>query len=97
MIVLACMISLSAMAQKETEKVKVFPNPATYVVNVLGLKNSSNSNINITDVYGNTVASHQWEIKNNSVNLPVSALDPGMYVITIRSSEQNIRVKFLKK
>ena len=94
---LALILSFTAMAQEETEKVKVFPNPAIHIVNVLGLVNSPTSHISITDIHGNTVAFHQWEIKNNSVNLPVSKLDPGMYLISIRSSAQNVRVKFLKQ
>jgi len=35
-------------------KIKVFPNPATNVVNVLGLLNSNRAKIVISDSYGNT-------------------------------------------
>ncbi len=79
------------------EKVKVFPNPATHVVNVLGLKNSGKADITITDLYGYTIISVQWEIKNNAVNLPISELEPGIYVISIRSSEENNQIKFYKQ
>lgn len=78
-------------------KVKVFPNPATSVVNVLGLKNTSKANISIMDIYGNIVLSHQWEIRRNAVNIPISTLTSGAYIITIQSKVQLVRTKFYKK
>jgi len=80
-----------------SQKIKVFPNPATTVVNILGLKNSDKANILISDVYGNSVLNHQWRIKNNALNIPISTLDSGIYIITIRSLEQQIQTKFYKK
>lgn len=79
------------------QKIKVFPNPATNVVNVLGLKNSNKAYILISDVYGNAVLNHQWSIKNNALSIPISTLDSGIYSISIRSLEQSIKVKFYKK
>ncbi|WP_291870151.1 T9SS type A sorting domain-containing protein [Maribacter sp.] len=77
--------------------VKVFPNPATNVVNVLGLQNSNTSSITILDTYGNIVLRHIWEIRNNAINIPISSLTPGIYIITIQSKEQQIQTKFYKK
>lgn len=77
--------------------VKVFPNPATNVINVLGLKNDLNAAIRITDTYGNQVIFHQWDIKNNALNIPVFQLASGIYLITIRSEHQNVRTKFFKQ
>ncbi len=78
-------------------KVKVFPNPATNVVNILGLQNSNRAEIQISDAYGNTVLQHHWAIKNNALNIPVTSLDSGIYIVTIRSKEQQIQTKFFKK
>ncbi|MFH6602421.1 T9SS type A sorting domain-containing protein [Maribacter algicola] len=80
----------------KTEKVKVFPNPATNVVNVLGLSNSLKADIIVSDIYGNIVLQHQWQIKNQALNLPISNLEPGIYMISIRSQEQHIKTKFYK-
>lgn len=77
--------------------IKVFPNPATNVVNVLGLQNSNTSNITILDTYGNIVLRHTWEIKNNAINIPISSLTSGIYVITIHSKEQQVQTRFYKK
>ncbi len=79
------------------KKVKVFPNPASNVVNLLGLKNTAKADISIMDIYGNTVLSHSWEIRRNAISIPVSSLDSGVYIITIHSNEQKVHTKFYKQ
>ncbi len=109
-ILLAIFFQLGLYAQLETNfhttsfyttsqepKVKVFPNPATNVVNVLGLKNSPKAVITISDAYGNVLLQHQWEIKNHAINIPVSNLNPGIYTIAIISEEQQVRARFYKQ
>ena len=88
---------IPSVKKKATIKLVVFPNPATNVVNVLGLKNSNKAQIAISDSYGNTHIQHQWAIKNNAVNIPVTSLKRGMYLIVIRSKEQQIQTKFYKQ
>jgi hypothetical protein len=83
--------------QENVEKIIVFPNPATTVVSVLGLQNSSRAEILISDGYGNVVQSYQWEIRNNAINIPVTVLDPGVYMITVNSPEQLVKTKFYKQ
>ncbi len=78
-------------------KIKVFPNPATNVVNILGLKNSLKAEILISDMYGNLLLSHEWEIRNHAVNIPISTLEAGIYMVAIRSQEQNVKTKFYKR
>lgn len=77
--------------------VKVFPNPATNVINILGLKNDQNASIRITDTYGNRVIFHQWDIKRNALNIPVLHLPQGIYLITIQSEHQKVQAKFFKQ
>ena len=91
--------SANEIGKSTTEqiKIKVFPNPATNVVNVLGLQNSNRAAIMISDTYGNTVQEHHWRIKNNAVNIPVTSLDSGIYIITIHSEEQQVQTKFYKQ
>jgi hypothetical protein len=81
----------------QKQKIKVFPNPAMNVVNILGLKNSNRANILISDVYGNVVLSHQWRIKNKAINIPIPNLNSGIYIVSIRSQEQSVQAKFYKK
>jgi len=81
----------------QPKTVKVFPNPANNVVNILGLSNSAKAKISIWDMYGNVVLEHRWEIRNNALNIPIPTLTTGIYVITISSEEQYVRTKFYKK
>ena len=87
----------SRQEQKATKKIKVFPNPATNVVNVLGLINSSRATIIVSDISGNEVLAHQWAIRNNAVSIPVPNLNSGIYVVRIESKEQRVQTKFYKK
>lgn len=87
----------SIKAAEVNTKVKVFPNPATNVVNVLGLKNSLSAQISISDVYGNALLSHQWEIRKHSLNIPITVLPAGTYMITVCSNEENVKAKFYKR
>lgn len=86
--------------QKETvakQKIKVFPNPATNVINILGLVNSTQARIIISDLSGNVVLQHQWAIRHKSLSIPIPTLNSGIYVIRIESKEQQVQTKFYKK
>ena len=88
-------VSSKEMVLKQ-KKIIVFPNPATNVVNILGLKNSSRATIVISDISGNIVLQHQWAIRNNAVSIPIPNLNAGIYVARIDSEEQQIQTKFYK-
>jgi len=78
------------------DKIKIFPNPASNVVNILGLQNSTRAKIVISDISGNTVLQHEWAIRNNAVSIPIPNLNAGIYVVRIESIEQKIQTKFYK-
>lgn len=82
--------------QTNAKKIKVFPNPATNVVHLLGLANSQKAFITISDLYGNTVLQRQWSIRDASLSIPVPNLESGIYVVSVDSPEQKIQVKFYK-
>lgn len=91
--------TLSIPGEKEKvaeQKIKVFPNPATNVVNILGLQNSSKANITISDISGNIMLQHKWAIRNNSLSIPIPNLNAGIYVVRIESDEQKMQTKFYK-
>ncbi|MBM1105949.1 T9SS type A sorting domain-containing protein [Aurantibacter crassamenti] len=96
-------LSFAATAQSEAtptavvQKIKVFPNPASNVVNILGLKNSSRAQIIVSDTYGNAILEHHWAIRNNALNIPITTLRSGIYIVTIQSQEQQVQTKFYKK
>ena len=93
-------VTTERVSQKEklaSPKVKVFPNPATNVINVLGLLNSSAAKITVSDIYGTAVLTHEWEIRNNAINIPIANLEVGIYMISVRSKEQTVQTKFYKQ
>ena len=89
--------SFASQENQTIQKIKVFPNPATNVVNILGLENSTRADIMITDMYGNAILKHQWHITNNAINIPIASLNSGIYLVTIISQEQKVQTKFFKK
>lgn len=92
--------NLEPVSNKEeiaSPKVKVFPNPATRVINILGVLNTAAAQITISDMYGKIVVSHEWEIRKNAINIPIANLEPGIYMITILSKEQQVKTKFYKQ
>jgi hypothetical protein len=96
-IFLTFLFAAQLCAQDVVNEIKVFPNPAINVINILGLKNDTNAAITITDSYGTPVIYHQWDIKRNALNIPVFNLEKGLYLITIRSEHQNVKAKFYKQ
>ncbi len=88
---------ISTSQETEKPKIKVFPNPASHTVNVLGLENSNQATISLTDLSGNTLQEYRWAIQNNAISLPIADLVPGIYRIRIRSGSQEISVKFFKQ
>jgi hypothetical protein len=84
-------------ANQQQVKVKIFPNPAVSVINILGLTDTEKAIIIVTDIYGNTVLRHEWEIRNQALNVSVANLEKGIYGISILSPEQHINTKFYKQ
>ncbi len=82
--------------QTDAKKIKVFPNPATNVVHLLGLVNSQKAFIRISDVYGNVVLQRQWAIRDASLSIPIPNLESGIYVVSVNSPEQKVQLKFYK-
>ena len=102
LIIFYCMTGLAQSNEqvktgRQEIQVKIFPNPATSVINILGLKDTEKASIVVSDIYGNIVLIHEWKIKNHVMNLPVANLEKGMYMITIQSQEQQVNKKFYKQ
>lgn len=101
--VFGCMVQCLAQSNKNKKtdqhvvKVQIFPNPATSVINILGLTDTQKANIIVTDIYGNIVLRHEWEIKYQALNLPIANLEKGMYMLAILSPEQQVNTKFYKQ
>ncbi len=73
--------------------VKVYPNPATDVINIEC--NAINANLSIFDMFGKQVMNTQ--IQNAKTELNISALAPGVYMIRIANNNEFTTVKVVKK
>lgn len=77
--------------------VKLFPNPATDNVTLTFDADLSNSSLKVYDVTGKVVYTTTIESSLNTIVLPVSNLNTGIYTIQINSKEVNHSLKFVKK
>jgi len=83
---------LLSTPENNLEELNIFPNPANNILNVQSATNNFDS-VSITDINGRIINS----LKNWASNqIDISALKPGIYFITIQSSEGKITKKFIK-
>ncbi len=77
---------------KELPTLKVWPNPATDIIQVR-LENTPIKLIKIVDITGRTVL----YTKNDYTQISISHLKPGVYYIQVRSDNYTFSQKFLKQ
>lgn len=73
----------------------VFPNPTTSVLNISNKDNSSIQSISLTDVNGRVVKQSNFE-KITAVQVNISDLETGVYMMKITSSEGTVSKKIIK-
>jgi len=73
--------------------VKVFPNPASGIVNI-ELKNGKDKSIAVLDITGRVVLANSD--KNDSVKLDISTLSNGIYYVRIQSQNATDIIKLVK-
>lgn len=75
---------------------KVFPNPATDVLNLTAMTTASINNVSITDVNGRTVK--QQNLNGvSAAQINVSDLTAGVYFVSVDSAQGKGTMKFVKK
>lgn len=77
----------------QISKLKVYPNPAFNSLNILGII-KENSDVKINNLQGQTVYSTK-NLKNSSID--ISQLASGIYLLSIKESNKNRYIKFVKK
>lgn len=76
--------------------VTVYPNPATSVLNIKGLKANNQYDISIVDAKGNVVAAKQID-HTSLYNWNIQNLAGGLYYLNISSGNQGMTIKFIKQ
>lgn len=77
--------------------IKLYPNPATENINITFDAALSNATLKVFDVTGKVVYSALIESSVNTMVLPVSNLNTGVYTIQINSTDASHSLKFVKK
>ncbi|APQ17814.1 leucine-rich repeat domain-containing protein [Maribacter hydrothermalis] len=73
------------------------PNPVGEGLKVEGIEIMSNAQILITNLNGVTVLLENKQITNGTLEMNISNLSPGIYMLTIIDGEKEINLKFVKK
>ncbi|UOE37702.1 M43 family zinc metalloprotease [Chryseobacterium oryzae] len=84
-------ITVLSTGETKIEKVEIYPNPATDVLNIT--KVSDNAKFDIYNAVGQLVKT--GEIKGNKV--VISELVKGAYIITVKDKDISEKLKFIKK
>lgn len=88
--------NLSTNTVNFTSKIKVYPNPATDILNVVNEGSFTNATFYITDLTGRTVLKKS-SVSGNSENINLASLNDGTYIIKIEDGNKVATVKFIKK
>ncbi|WP_452223982.1 T9SS-dependent M36 family metallopeptidase [Lacinutrix chionoecetis] len=73
----------------------IYPNPANNVLNIKVKKNFGNVTMTITDINGRVVMTQKVNLIDDA-QLNISALQSGMYILTIKGDNINTNDKILK-
>ncbi|MES2780307.1 MAG: T9SS type A sorting domain-containing protein [Bacteroidota bacterium] len=83
-----CNTLLSVEEPTDTSKLTIYPNPTSRYISIAGIKDLQQSTVYILNVYGEHLLT-----SNNPLNIDISSLSNGVYLIKI---EQNTKVHLLK-
>ena len=61
------------------------------------IKNDKNAKVSISDITGTLIKSYTVSIINTSITVDLSNLLDGVYVLQVKSDQQNIKTKVVKK
>ncbi|WP_291961096.1 T9SS type A sorting domain-containing protein, partial [Maribacter sp.] len=73
------------------------PNPVADLLRVEGLNIMTEAQIIVSNVSGVTTLQESRQINNGTLEMNISNLSPGMYMLTIVEGDKEINLKFVKK
>ncbi|WP_178987490.1 T9SS-dependent choice-of-anchor J family protein [Winogradskyella schleiferi] len=89
--------ALSVEEVSGIDSIKLYPNPATDKINIALQSGSGDYNISVTDMLGRTVINTNYEgiFGTQNIELPVSELNAGHYIISINDGNASYSAKFI--
>jgi uncharacterized repeat protein (TIGR01451 family) len=88
-------VPLSVKELKSADAFYVYPNPAATELNIFTV-NGSETEIDIFDIRGQFMRSEK-RTHSNIVNIQISDLAPGMYIVNIKAGGSSKRIRFVKQ
>jgi len=76
------------------EDIKLYPNPATKEITIIGLNNSSESRYSIFDIEGKLIK-NGFVSNNTELSIKLDGMTPGIYIFTLEEGEYSISKKFI--
>jgi hypothetical protein len=77
--------------------VKVLNNPVKSVLNIMVTDVTGKTTLSISDVTGKNVATSTTVSGAGQVDIPLSMLQPGLYIMVAQSNNERKAVKFIKQ
>jgi hypothetical protein len=82
----------SNVAEIKSVSVKIYPNPAQEVLNLIATTNLNQ--VEIIDAYGNVVK--RFNPNQAQFQLPIESLAQGIYYLKIKTVDSNLTERFVK-
>ncbi len=84
----------SVQSLENTADVKIFPNPASSVLNFTASDVNAEYDLIISDIFGKTLSQIHTD---NIAEINIEYLNTGIYFLTVRANQQQMTLKFVKK
>ena len=78
-------------------KVQIYPNPANQMISISGIENINEKNITLTTIEGKTVTSISRNNGSDKINVDISGLASGVYIIDIPFSNGSLKKRIIKQ
>ena len=86
------------IVEKQTNGFSVYPNPTNDHLFIMAPENSqSEYTFTLQDVLGNEVQKHQFSGKETKFSLPMTTLNNGLYILTIKDGNTSLLVEKIVK
>jgi hypothetical protein len=77
--------------------VRTYPNPVVDKTNIVGIQNSDEAAITVSNMSGSILKRITKPINNASISFSMQDLAPGVYLVHIISAKQDVQTKIVKK
>jgi len=87
----------TGIEEEETQVGGLYPNPVTTTLHLNIPEGISNAEITITDIAGKSALVTRFGKVSNEISIPVSHLEPGVYIVSIKAEGLNMVERVVKR